>query len=153
MAISLGTSSTVEIAIDGDTPTYATLGKVTSGTLTVSTDTAEGTNNDSGGFKEFLYADTNYELQVDVKYDAADTVQTNLFTAVATRSAADATYMTARVRPSVGSGLEQWVFRVLCTSFSISMAHGEVNTASFSFIGTVTPLSGSNVTPILTAQS
>ena len=152
MAISLGTASTVHIAVDGDTPTYALLGKVTSGELTITTDIAEGTNNDSGGFKEFLYADTDYALSGTVKYDAADAQQTALFTACATRSDADATYLTVRVRPSVVSSAEQWAFRALCTSFKINMSHGEVNTASFEFRGTVTPLSGTNVTPVLTVQ-
>jgi hypothetical protein len=148
MAMGLGTASTIEVAIDGSTKTFASLGKVTGGTLSWKSGTADMTNNDSGGFKEYLYTDTDISLQADVKFDPADAVQTNLMTYVNAKTDGSSTYMTVRVRPIVGTGNEQWVFRALVTDFSISMRHGEGVTMSINWIGNA----AGSVTPVVTAQ-
>ena len=149
MAMGLGTASTVEIAVDGVTKTFVALGKVTGGSLDWKSATAETTNNDSGGYTEFLYTDTSITLQVDVRYDAADAAQTSLMTYVNSKTDASSTYLTCRVRPIVGSTLEQWVFRALVTDFNINFRHGDAVTMSVSFQGNA----AGSVTPVVTAQS
>lgn len=139
MAIALGSSSTVEVAINGATLTYAALGKITGGTFNFGTALADITNNDSAGYTEVLYADSTMTLQVDARYDPTDTVQTNAMAYCAAKTDASGTYLSVRVRPQVGSGLEQWAFRAYVESFNVTMPHGEVVDISISFRGSGAP--------------
>jgi hypothetical protein len=153
MSMGLGSGSTVEVAVDGATKTFASLGRLSGGTLDWKTATADMTNNDSGGYTEFLYTDTTINLSADVKYDPADAVQTSLMTYVNSKTDGTSTFLTCRVRPIVGSGFEQWVFRALVTDFSIAFRHGEGVVATFNFIGTVTATTpGTPITPVVTVQ-
>jgi hypothetical protein len=159
MSMALGTSSTFGVSIIGAAGTtwkdtvFVSLGRVTGGSLSVEVDTVDMTTNDSAGDKEWAYGDRQITAEVSVKYDPADTAQTNVMAACFNKTDGGSTILVCQVRPSVGSGLEQWSFRAVCTNVSIQMPHGDACTATYSFKSNARGTTeGTPLPPLITVQ-
>lgn len=131
MAVIVGRNAAVAISTDG--VTYTTIGKVTSASLTLNTATADYTNNDSSGWTEAAPTDKSGSMSFGFKFDPADSGQE------ACLAAAGLTRY-FRFRPSVGSGIEQWVGQGILTDFTIDTATSEVEdgSGSVTFTGAIT---------------
>ena len=128
MAIILGRNS--KIAVSTDDSTYNDLGKVLSGSLSIDTDVADATTNDSAGFKEGEYADQQASVEATMKYDSSNTGQAALLTEVCTNK----TKLWFRVRPKEAVGEKQWKFLATVESLGTDFSTGEVEELSCSAV-------------------
>ena len=123
MAMIVGRNAKVAISSNGSS--WSDIGRVTSASLSLSDDLADATSNDSGGYKESLYADTQGTLDFSFKYEDGDTGQDALYLAKNTK----ATYY-FRFRPQESSGENQWVFQGNIEDLSFDTETSTVGEAS-----------------------
>lgn len=126
MAAALGTGSTIHISNDGGADPYVSIGKVTTGNLSISVNMADATSNDDAGDMTYLAADRTAKLDVTIRYDPSDAVQTRLLNAALAKT--DLFY---RMRPTVGAGLPQWIFHGFIESAPINSQHGNTIESTF----------------------
>lgn len=125
----------LKVAISDDDITYVDLGRVLDGSLDVADDIADETTNDSGGFKEGKYADSQATLDVTLKYDSANAGQINLINA---KTAKQQKFF--RFRPEETSGELEWRFKANIPSLTVDTSTGEVEemSATMESTGTIT---------------
>lgn len=134
MAIIIGRKA--KVATSTDDSTYNDLGKVISGTLSITDDIADSTTNDSNGYKEGEYADQQASLDLTMKYDGSNTAQQQLIDEKCTNRSK----LYFRIRPEETSGEEQWKFLATLDDISVDFSTGEVEELSItaSSSGTIT---------------
>ena len=99
MATNIGRDAVLQIAdtdVDGD---YVSIAKITSISHNQSNDVADETNNDSAGFKESKYSDSQHTINAGFKWSFADPGQDEAATAANAK-----TDKFFRFRPKVASG-------------------------------------------------
>lgn len=119
MGINIGRKARIAFSTDG--VAYNDLGKVLSGDFDDSSDIADATTNDSLGFKEGEYADSQVTIDVVMKYDSSNTAQAALIQAKQNKVKG---YL--RFRPSEETGELQWIALFTLDTASISTSTGEV---------------------------
>jgi len=125
-----------DVAISAAGSSYTELGEIMSASLSVSDDVADATTNDSGGFKEGMYADSQASLDVTMKYSKADAGQALLYTAKFAK-----TLYYFRVRPLASAAVEyEFIFQGLITDLTLDASTGDVEelSASIQSSGTIT---------------
>lgn len=134
MAIIIGRNAV--IASSTDDAAYNDIGKVTSLSMSMTSDIADATTNDSGGYKEGEYADQQLSVDVTVKYDSSNTAQGQVLTEVFTNQSK----LYLRIRPEESTGEQEWKALFTIDDLSVDMSTGEVEEMSFtgSSSGTVT---------------
>jgi hypothetical protein len=132
MATIIGRNTKVAISAAG--ATYTEIGKITSASLSYSDDIADETNNDSGGFKEGKYADSQATLDIQCKFDSSDAGQVLLLAAKTSK-----TGYYFRFRPAAATGERQIIFVGLVESYDVDTSTGEVSdlAASISSTGAI----------------
>jgi hypothetical protein len=134
MATIIGRSE--EIAISTNGSSYTAIGHVMSVTPSFSHALADETTNDSGGWEESKYADSNLSLSIDGKFNSSDAGQALLIAAATGKL----TYY-FRFRMQTAGGEYQYIFQGNVESFQGGGgATGEVQpfSASVKSNGTVT---------------
>jgi len=133
MATIIGRNAKLATSTDG--VTYYDIGKATSIGQSWATDMADETNNDSAGYKEEQYADSQLTFDVSGKYDSSDTGQSALMDC-----AFNKTKVYFRFRPTTGVGEQEWLFQGHCADFSLDSETGSVEdfSATVNSSGTVT---------------
>jgi len=126
MSVIVGRNGKIAISTAG--VTYYDLGKVVDGSLDISSDVADATTNDSGGWKEGEYADAQGALSVTMKYDSSNTGQKALIDEMCTNRAK----VYFRFRPAEAAGELQWIFLATLDSVGVSMSTGDVEELSIS---------------------
>jgi hypothetical protein len=124
-----------KIKVSDDDVTYNSLGKVTSGTFSISDDVADDTNNDSNGYKEEVLSDQQMTVDFEVKYLVSDTAQAQVITAKTGR-----TTIYVEAYPQETSGEKKFKFLANITELSIDTQTSEVitMTGTFQSTGTIT---------------
>jgi hypothetical protein len=134
MAI-IGRNAKLSTSTDGST--YYDAGYVLSANKGGSMDLADNTTNDSGGYKENVYADQQTTFDVTVKYDSSNTSQLQMIDEFYSNHAG----IYIRFRPQTSSGVEkQWIALCRISSLNIDTSTSDVEEMSVTFesTGTVT---------------
>lgn len=126
MSVIVGRNGRVAASTNGTD--YDDLGKVVSAELTITSDIADSTTNDSGGWKEGEYADAQGALSVTMKYDSSNTAQKRIIDEMHTNR----TKVWFRFRPEEATGELQWIFLATVSEAGVSIATGEVEEFSCS---------------------
>ena len=124
MATVIGRNATLEESADNIT--YLPVAKGTSISMTVSDDIADETNNDSGGFKEGQYADSQANIDATAKYNNADAGQNNV---IAAKIAKTAHWLRFRPEGALVGG-RQFVAQYLLPDVTIDTETGAVEDLS-----------------------
>jgi len=124
-----------KVAISDTDSSYTDIGKITSASLSFAHDIADETNNDSGGYKEAQYADSQASLDLSFKYDSADSGQAELLTGHAAKSK-----KWVRFRPDETAGELEYRFQATIDDATVDTETGSVEdgSATISSTGTVT---------------
>lgn len=135
MGKNIGRLATASVSTDGGA-TWDSIGEVKTLGLSISHDLADATTNDSGGWKEEQYADSQLSFEMAGKYDGADVGILALLDA-----AHNKTQITMRMRPKTDSGVEkEWQFLANISDFKVDTSTGDIEDYSCSVrsTGTVT---------------
>jgi len=122
-AVNLGTDSTVGIGASGQTVpsgTFVDIGGIFSGTMSISHDPVDTTNNDDNGFTSAEYGNTTITLSFEARFDPTDTAQGTVRTVAADLDGSCKVKQAFRVRPIVGSTEDEWSFDGIITSFEMN---------------------------------
>lgn len=124
-AVNLGTNSTLGIGASGETVpsgTFVDIGGIFTGSMSVSHDPVDTTNNDDGGFTSAEYGNTTITLSFECRFDPSDTAQGTVRTVAADLDGASKVKQAFRVRPVVGNTEDEWSFDGIITSFELNAA-------------------------------
>ena len=119
MAKEIGSNSTVEVDDNSGFTSATAIGCVTSITFDRTLNPVDSTDNDSGGDKEYLPGDRDSTFGLTVRYDPANSGQSELLTAY--NASSQTVYL--RYRPTVGTGKPQWTCNALITNISVPSDH------------------------------
>lgn len=124
-----------KVAISSDGISYTDIGKVTSASMSLDTDILDETNNDSGGYKESQYGDSQASLDVSFKFNSGDGGQADLFDSYDQKLPR---YF--RFRPEESAGEIEYSFQGRVSSISMDTETGAVEDGSFTVesTGTIT---------------
>jgi hypothetical protein len=133
MATIIGRSKKVAISTNGSS--YTDIGKIIDATVALAHDLADETTDDSAGWKESKFADSQLTLTISGKFNSSDTGQGMLITAATGKT----TYY-FRWRPDEVGGERQIIMQGNVESFDREGSTGEVQTfsATIQSTGTVT---------------
>lgn len=110
------------------------LGGVQSGSLDISNNMVETTNNDDNGYTSNEYGNQSATLTVDCIYDPTDTAQAALIAATFSK-----TKVCLAVAPIYATNEDAYIFDALLDSISMNPGENDaVETISFSFVSTGT---------------
>lgn len=131
MSGTIGRVATLAISDDDVEANYVDIGKVTSNSFDFANDLADCTNNDSGGFKEAIYADSQATVDLEANYDESNTAQSDLVDAEFSKLK-----KWVRFRHNTGPGLKEFRFQANFADLTIDTSTGDVETLSVSIEST-----------------
>lgn len=123
MAVELGTSSTVEIDDNSGMTSAVSIGCLRNGSLTLTTDAVEVTCNDDAGVKAYLAGNTDGTLSFETYYDIGSSGDAGMDEVMDRYFDKGTVYF--RVRPTVGTGKDQYVVAGVITNVDFSFANNE----------------------------
>lgn len=104
-----------DVAIDDTGSAYVEIGNIKSSDVNIENDKIDATDNDSAGFNEGEYGQTQFTVNATMNYDKADAAQLEL------QAAAEAkTKKFFRVRPTSTSGEREMSAQCIITSYNIT---------------------------------
>jgi len=127
-AINLGTDSYVGVGATGQVVpggTFAEIAGIFSGSLSISHDAVDTTNNDDAGFTSAKYGNTTVTLSLEYRFDPTDSAQGTLRTVASDLDGSCKVQKAFAVRPIVGTGEDSWSFEGIITSYEISYNNNE----------------------------
>lgn len=122
-----------DVAESSSDSNYTEIAYITDVTRTFTNDSAEATNNDSGGVKEFEYTNAQQSLSVTCRYDKIDTGQAAVIAAAEAK-----TKLWLRYRPKASAGEFEFRAAHIIESYEISQSNDGIAELTFSAMSTGT---------------